>query len=607
MNLQSSLLKSKTCGKLNRLHLIIAHLPQDQIGLYNIKATEEQVLLSNYHLTESRLLFFHSEKNNILANIRYANNKYTESLRKLMIHLSTEKEPGNYIEAIDAKMLYNHGVWRILENEDGDYSEPLEQNEHIRLGRQIIRVAKIIGDKPSPNNPHDSRASTSLKYISYGQTTLDYPNVESFRKVESSRGQSFKNINVPLCRICLDCHSEANQFAPDLCKCKNMPVHLSCLRSWMSTKIQTTNFKNMSYYDITQLSCEVCKFNIPPIISVNNVDVFLVNINIKEAKNLVVLEVFELSRERIKGILVIYFTVGEKTEILFGRSDDCDILFKDVSISRNHAKMVWKNGKFYIFNIESKFGTVKRVVGKLDLADCRNQKFVIDKFLFTFHLMKGKKSCKCFKIMGTNFKTNPIDRNDLLQRHDSPEIKPAVLCTKPLNISLTDTQNQPLSNFEQKQSQKFEGGLTSDDISTRPSQVNTLIDSLQGPESNKNPAIGQHDVQEYETPINSKRNLIANEFERDQIKNSRKNNLTSSRRLIDMLNEQSKRNTYPIEEIDNSNDSGVENNTQSEIKKAQVRNTTIMSEFGYYDKTATESTRTISELYWGSFKNYRFN
>lgn len=618
-------------------------------------------------LSESRILFCDAKNNDVYSHVKFQQNSFTCNLGKLLVHFSTDAEPGNYVEALDFKNMYNQGLWRIIENDPMDYSDPLNKNDYFRLGRQIIRVAKIFTQKPSANGTGGQPGGNpgapgyqggSLRYLNYGNgSQKDVSGVVGSQKGVETGKESSRLINTPLCRICLDPETPSKKFTPDLCKCKNMPVHVTCLRSWMSTKIQSTNFKNMAYYDITQLNCEVCHDHIPPLITVDGEEVFLVTINLQSWEDVVILEIFELTRERLKGILVIDFGQGgANKDISLGRSDDCDILFKDQTISKLHCKLTWRNKQLFVFNIDSKFGTVRRVNGRLPIADCAKYRFVMDKFLINFHLMVGKKRCKCIRSGKVKVLVNPIDRNSKLlmaepsqvdqARTAQPVLPSSLNRLPPPNVHMTK-QNTPALDYTSSQTTT---------VSAIPAVANNQGRALLRPpvtggtnNHNTNPTannLGDEIYRSFRTPapasptqgfqpslrslriidnanitpmpyeeddndITTSKDLIAQEFAKDALHQRYANvhkDALSSQRLLDVLAEQNKRSTFPIDEEDNSGaDDFGGDTTESQIKKIRYQNDQIIREQAVMYRMSTESCRTISDFYCESVKDFNFN
>lgn len=50
-----------------------------------------------------------------------------------------------------------------------------------------------------------------------------------------------------------------------------------------------------------------------------------------------------------------------------GRGQECDIKISDISVSRNHCQIHYKNGKFRLQDTLSKFGTLTLVQGMLEI------------------------------------------------------------------------------------------------------------------------------------------------------------------------------------------------------------------------------------------------
>ena len=51
--------------------------------------------------------------------------------------------------------------------------------------------------------------------------------------------------------------------------------------------------------------------------------------------------------------------LGSNNEVKLGRGHESDIRISDISVSRVHASLRFMNGKFYIKDLDAKFGTLK--------------------------------------------------------------------------------------------------------------------------------------------------------------------------------------------------------------------------------------------------------
>ena len=137
---------------------------------------------------------------------------------------------------------------------------------------------------------------------------------------------------------------------------------------------------------------------------------------------------------KIKGILIVDFSGSPKSEILFGRSEEADVMFKDISVSRNHARLVWKSGQLFVFNIESKYGTVRREKGQVPLHRLIGKRFVIDKFTIAVHINPNRKVCRCLRTKQVRYGDNPVDNNKALFVKDAPK-------AETLNSTKNESQN----------------------------------------------------------------------------------------------------------------------------------------------------------------------
>jgi predicted component of type VI protein secretion system len=54
-------------------------------------------------------------------------------------------------------------------------------------------------------------------------------------------------------------------------------------------------------------------------------------------------------------------------KFMIGRGQDCDIKVSDISVSRYHCEIRYKDGKFWLQDTLSKFGTLVLAKGSIDL------------------------------------------------------------------------------------------------------------------------------------------------------------------------------------------------------------------------------------------------
>ena len=100
---------------------------------------------------------------------------------------------------------------------------------------------------------------------------------------------------------------------------------------------------------------KVCKENLPRLIKWNEDYHELITVE-KPACPYIILEKLSADQKNSSTLSLIVPTDHEP--IRLGRGHQCDLRISDISISRVHALLKYKDGKFLIFDNESKFGTL---------------------------------------------------------------------------------------------------------------------------------------------------------------------------------------------------------------------------------------------------------
>jgi len=70
-----------------------------------------------------------------------------------------------------------------------------------------------------------------------------------------------------------------------------------------------------------------------------------------------VLETYTSMKSTSRIIHVLNFGVSNKIRV--GRGQDANVRITDISVSRDHSDIVYKDGKFYQIDLSSKFGSLK--------------------------------------------------------------------------------------------------------------------------------------------------------------------------------------------------------------------------------------------------------
>jgi hypothetical protein len=219
-----------------------------------------------------------------------------------------------------------------------------------------------------------------------------------------SKRQKFKKKSkeAQVCRICLFDSNSDNDPLISPCKCKGTvsKVHVQCLQEWLKSRIQShVSAKTVSFY-LKDLTCELCKVELPYKFRFNNRDFMLINFSYPLTCPFVMMEEFTFDRKQVVALHVVTMKEGEKVRI--GRSIYSDLKIVDLTVSRTHCKIQLIGSKFLIKDKNSKFGTlieiskeIKVKNSEINLQIGRSVLKIIEKYPF--------KCCKIFK------KTNKIE------------------------------------------------------------------------------------------------------------------------------------------------------------------------------------------------------
>jgi hypothetical protein len=127
------------------------------------------------------------------------------------------------------------------------------------------------------------------------------------------------------------------------------------LTTTLLRKTPTFTLTKKKRYQWKKLECEVCKEPLPRFIK--HADTFHELITVeKPACPYIILERLSLDEKKSSTLSLIVPTDHEP--IRLGRGHQCDLRISDISVSRVHALLKYKDGRFLLFDNESKFGTL---------------------------------------------------------------------------------------------------------------------------------------------------------------------------------------------------------------------------------------------------------
>lgn len=162
------------------------------------------------------------------------------------------------------------------------------------------------------------------------------------------------------CRICL-----SEMFSPENplispCKCGGTMkyIHLKCLQQCLMSKLTTKSSDCVLSFSWKKLGCDLCKKTYPYKLILQGRTIDLLDIP-KPPGQYLILEALCKDKTSQKGLHVIH--MGSKSCVKVGRAQDCELRITDISVSRNHAKINYIGGNFYLEDSGSKFGTLIQI------------------------------------------------------------------------------------------------------------------------------------------------------------------------------------------------------------------------------------------------------
>lgn len=396
------------------LHLTIRTSKRQTFGLYSFRGDENQITSNDYFLSETRYIYANPATDRVFICKSQVDVRKKPEFRRLSLNFYRDNGHRNYIENLTEGEHQTDQLWLHWPGLNHDVKSRLSEGDIFRFGRQMIRIRSI---------PHQQPKSPEKDTLL--NETIDVPahllEEEDAAQPNPMRPENYYT-NSTYCRICLDVETADNPFEKDLCHCsQHMPAHLKCIIKWMQKRAVKSASKDITVVDYKQVFCDVCKAKLPLFVKLQGKEYSIVNMNPESLESCLVIEVLDIHTSNTQELLLITVPAKGAKTFTIGREARSQIVMNDISVSRDHALLVFKDRSLYLVDKDSKFGTLRLVTGAVDLEGANRKKFVIDKFMFEVHFIHERKTCECGKqrILGR------INVNDqlMLLRETMPESK----------------------------------------------------------------------------------------------------------------------------------------------------------------------------------------
>ena len=498
------------------------------------------------------------------------------------------------------------------------YSYKLTEGDFIKLGKLVFFVRKIKTTQNENLNETKRNSSFDNSELNIGNNinediiihnrnyNIDDDNF-NFNYIDTSKDliengankiNNINNINIALnvnnklkslynklkdvnkkqktyrCRICF-CDGNFEGINPLIspCKCSGSVkyIHLNCLRKWLTSKITTkvSSTNDIYCYVYKSLKCEICQSIIPEIAEFRGKFISLLDFKNIDSPYIILQSMYQYNYlNKNTTDLNIIFVISLKTNnyVNIGRANNSNIRLSDVSVSRNHAKITFSKGDFYLEDIGSKFGTLVLIQNNILFLPNKNINIQTGKSHFLFKL---KRTClglfKCYnnklfenkKYLNSFINSEKKVYSQILETFNNNIIDPI---EKYSSVSGSCTPSKSNETIEDNKNNDINGEEKSESINDMNENANLNLSN--GIKKNEI-LIESNNIKE-----DDKKNNI-HYFESIPILNLNINKLNNNNKLT-MQNEQKKQNEsreFLFNETINNN-----NNEESNNKKILSKN-----------------------------------
>ena len=360
---------------------------------------EEEIDLINSTKILKEKLYLESIKPKIICEINYnkensnfyfINSLYSENLNKVFSKENCER------------------IWKNISKEE---ETEIKEGDIFKLGRVRLKFNKIMFNSFSQrnntinteiNNFNSNCNINGLNNSNNNITNIIFNNsiteeisgneLNENAKVKNILMNSEKNDYKYYCRICYRNDSDLNDPLISPCKCSGSMgyIHYKCLKNCIEVKIQKRKEENFIFYNWNNFNCEICLFPYPKYIKYKNRNYDLIEIDTSKFNQYCICDysLFDDNQKKTFHRGCVIFKIEDENEIIVGRNQSNGVKLKDISVSRKHCYIIKRNGKLFIKDLGSKFGTLKYIRDKYEIFLNQNLDLLSGKNRFLINLSK---------------------------------------------------------------------------------------------------------------------------------------------------------------------------------------------------------------------------
>lgn len=284
------------------------------------------------------------------------------------------------------------------------YGYKLREGDIIKLGKVLFKIRELksglnINEEKKITLPNENQENQFETHLNVNITP------DEIKKEKS------KKTKLPACRICLMDDNEEENPLINPCNCIGSVrfIHLQCIKHWLKSKINSQTLNFITVHSFKNFECEICKASVPERMKYKSSTLTLIEFP-KPESSYIMLESISREKKEMKFVYIIH--LKDKKEILLGRSNEADVRMTDISVSRSHASIKLVNGKFYIDDTDSKFGTLAQIQNDVVFLPNKIISLQCGKLHMFFYLCR---TCFAWLRCYSNKCYEKLDYNDILE------------------------------------------------------------------------------------------------------------------------------------------------------------------------------------------------
>lgn len=329
-----------------------------------------------------------------------------------------------------------------------NFSEELENigNEEDTVLFNLVRKEGKFFVRPINENPANDRLWLVIRSIKDGYVIKRHDilklgrmkfKVKEFRTeteffegehIEKSPHDGFEELHEVhpadsediMCRFCwIGEQTEENPIIGS-CKCAGSIkyIHFKCLKLWLDSKVNKKNDTDChSTLNWKTFECELCKLPYPYTFMFKGKRWNLVDLKRPDDKDTPYMILESLNSEKNSSRTIHTVVINtERYTFSLGRGHDSDLRINDISVSRKHANLVYRDGKFYFVDLKSKFGTLALLSSDVEIVEKASQTFQIGRTVATLKAKLTQPWKSKERVAGESL-TNAIHKGQDIKEH----------------------------------------------------------------------------------------------------------------------------------------------------------------------------------------------